>query len=229
MSAVFSFFKSKLENPKPLTSEKPKPPTPEKLKTPKKMFSMSRISNLFKSEPQKEISTRTEVISEPIFTKNSNNDANDEYQRIKNNFLEEIQLKIQTFWGLNESCKTECINGLNDEIAKKQLEKMYDTAASGDFLSMCGRINNSNISECNEALNLQRAIQELFILYKTDTTLDISQEVLDEEIKFYEKTKTKIMKRPNGGRKTRLPKRKPKKTKTQKRQKRQKYADYKAV
>jgi hypothetical protein len=63
---------------------------------------------------------------------------------------------------------------------------------------------------------LQRAIQELFILYKTDTTLDISQEVLDEEIKFYEKTKTKIMKRPNGGRKTRLPKRKPKKNKKNK-------------
>ena len=220
MRSVFSFLQS---TPTP-------PPTPEKPKPPKKMFSMSRISNLFKLKPKEEkISTHKEVISEPIFTKNSNNDANDEYQRIKNNFLEEIQLKIQTFWGLNESCKTKCINGLNDEIAKKQLGDMYNTAASGDILSMCGRINNSNISECNEALNLQRAIQELFILYKTDTTLDISQEVLDEEIKFYEKTKTKIMKRPNGGRKTRLPKRKPKKTKTQKRQKRQKYADYKAA
>lgn len=228
MSSVFSFLKSKLEKPltpektKPLTPEKPKPPTPEKLKTPNKIFSMSRISNLFKSEPQEEkISTREEVISEPIFTKNSNNDANDEYQRIKNNFLEEIQLKIQTFWGLNESCKTECINNINDEIAKKQLDNMYRTAASGDFLSMCGRIN-SNISQCNEAIILQRAIQNLFILYKTDTTHDISQVVLDEELEFYKKTKTKIMKWSNGGRKTRLTKRKTKKTKTQKRQKRQK-------
>jgi hypothetical protein len=220
MAAVFSFVKPKLENPKTPTPEKLKTPTPEKPQKPKKLFSMSGISNLFKSEPQEEISTHEEVISEPIFTKNSNNDANDEYQRIKNNFLEEIQLKIQTFWGLNESCKTKCINNINDEIAKKQLEKMYDTAASGDFLSMCGRINNSNISECNEALNLQRAIQDLFILYKTDTTHDISQVVLDEEVKFYEMTKTKIMKRPNGGRKTRLPKRKTKKNKkTKKRQK----------
>jgi hypothetical protein len=233
MRSLFSFLKSPEKSKsksKPTTPETPRKTTPEKSKpnTPKKMFSIPRFSKLFKSEPQEDISTQEEVISTPIFTRDSNINVNDEYQRIKNSFLEEIKLKIQTFWDLNKICKTECENGINDEETKKQLENMYITAASGDFLSMCGRIN-SNISQCTEALKLQRAIQELFIMYKTDTTHNISQEVLDEEVKFYEMTKTKIMKKPNGGRKTRLPKRNPKKTKTQKRQKGQKYADYKAA
>jgi hypothetical protein len=215
MASIFNFFSKTPEKSKPKpTPETPRKTTPEqsKPKTPKKMFSMPRFSKLFKSEPQEDIST-------PIFTRDSNINVNDEYQRIKNSFLEEIKLKIQTFWDLNKICKTECENGINDEETKKQLENMYITAASGDFLSMCGRIN-SNINQCTEALKLQRAIQELFIMYKTDTTHTISQEVLDEEVKFYEMTKTKIMKKPNGGRKTRLPKRKLKKMKkTQKRQK----------
>lgn len=207
MASAFKFFLRTSEKPKPPTPEKTKPPTPSR-------FSMPRFPDLFKKPEEQE-----EKISTPIFTRDSNINVNDEYQRIKNNFLEEIKLKIQLFWDLNESCKTKCANGINDEETKKQLENMYNTAASGDFLSMCGRIN-SNISECNEALKLQRAIQELFIMYKTDTTHDINQEVLDEEAKFYETTKTKIMKRSNGGRKTRLPKRKPKKNqKTKKRQK----------
>jgi hypothetical protein len=216
MASVLNFFsKTTPKTPKLPTPEKTKPPTPEKTKPPKpttNRFSMSIFTNLFKnSEPQEK-----EKISTPIIAVDSINNVNNEYTRIKNNFLEEIQLKIQKFWTLNDFCKTECANRINDEETKKQLENMYQTAATGDFLSMCGRIN-SNISECKEALKMQREIQELFIIYKTDTDHNISQVVLDEEAKFYKMTKTKIMKKTNGGRKTRLSK--PKAKKTQKRQK----------
>jgi hypothetical protein len=197
MNDVFRFFKSK------------------KPETPKKMFS---ISKLWKSLDPKQDFSDPKEISAAAFPEDSSIKVNDEYQRIKNYFLEEIQSKIQNFWKLNDLCKTECENGINDEKTKEQLENMYNTASSADFLSMCGKIN-SNISQCNEATKLQRAIQDLFIMYKTDKTHDTSKEVLDAETNFYKETKTKIMKFTTGGRKTRFPKRKTKKQKKTKKNK----------
>lgn len=124
-----------------------------------------------------------------------------EYEISKETFLEKIQDKIKFFWILTELCKNDCESRIEHEETKKQLQKMYETSGKAEFLSMCGRINNENCI-CNYAMKLQRTIQELFILYKTDpqkNTDEQKPEVLAEEEKFYKDTGTTIQKIKRGG------------------------------
>lgn len=151
--------------------------------------------SFFKSP--KKLSKPPISVGSPVSKENKSQTKN-EYERCKANFLEEIKIKINNFFALKEICKNDCMNQLTDVETKSQLERMYETAANSDFLSMCGRINNDNCI-CVYALKLQRTIQELFIMYKTDPEQQDKTDVLEEETKFYAMTNTKISTR--GGKK----------------------------
>jgi hypothetical protein len=146
--------------------------------------------------------TKSLSITSPITNEDNNSKKiKEEYESCKGAFLEKIQDKMKEYWVLVESCKNDCESKIEDYDTKKQLVKMYETSAKGDFLSMCGRLYNE-IDKCNKALKLQRTIQELFIMYKTDNSNNNDEEkqkVLELEKKFYNDTGTTIAKINKGG------------------------------
>jgi len=161
------------------------------------MHLFSRFFSKKSLSPTKSLSITSPIIIED----NNSKKIKEEYESYKGAFLEKIQEKIKEFWGLPESCKNECKSKMEDTKAKDQLDAMYENKGKAEFLSMCGRINGGT-EICNKAIKLQRTIQELFIMYKTDNRKDDDEEkekVLELEKKFYNDTGTTIAKINKGG------------------------------
>jgi hypothetical protein len=118
-----------------------------------------------------------------------------EYERIRDNFLEEIRAKIGEFRGARDRCRSKCLADFcDDSIFSKLMGKKKDPLvceelgemmkSKGDYevATFCKVSPSEKVKEsCAAASGLQRKIQDLFNMHKTNGFPNVSQ----EEIDFY--------------------------------------------
>ena len=127
-----------------------------------------------------------------------------EYNRIRNNFLEEMQIKIGDYKWLIEDCKSKCYNDCNlkenkkisfftfnkkkkeQQEEKEKNKKCYEWLESdrkGEFIGFqCSNAVTSTEDTknvCKTLLSLEKEIDELFKMYEQEQEL-----ILDEDRNF---------------------------------------------
>ena len=151
-----------------------------------------------------------------------------EYERIRDNFLEEIHTKIVEFKVARDKCRRKCLSDFcNESIFSgftgnkkdpevcKQVGEMMQSKGDYEVATFCKVSPSEKVKEsCAAASGLQRKIQDLFNMHKTKGSFD--DNVSEEEAKFYALT-TKPKSNTGGNRRCTKSKRHQKKKRTTKR------------
>lgn len=97
----------------------------------------------------------------------------DEYQRIKDNFLEKITEKMTTYEETVDNCSKLCKIYFCTKGKKTcdQIGQMIDTKSNSEFVNLCKNVsddNNSLKQACSDANTQDFMIEQLFFMYKSD-------------------------------------------------------------
>lgn len=120
-----------------------------------------------------------------------------EYERIRDNFLQEIRAKIGEFRGARDRCRSKCladfcddsifsklVGNKKDPVVCKQLGEMMQSKGDYEVATFCKVSPSEKVKEsCAAASGLQRKIQDLFNMHKKIGSPD--PDVSKEEGDFY--------------------------------------------
>lgn len=122
---------------------------------------------------------------------------NTEYERIRDNFLQEIRAKIVEFKVARDKCRRKCLSDFCDEsifsgftgkkkdpVVCQQLGDMMQSKGDYEVATFCKVSPSQKVKEsCAAASGLHRKIQDLFNMYTTKGSFN--KDVSEEEAKFY--------------------------------------------
>lgn len=151
----------------------------------------------------------------------------DEYQRIKDNFLEKITEKMTTYEETVDNCSKLCKIDFctKDEGTCSQIGEMISKKSNSEFVNLCKNVSDDNKSlkqACSDANTQEFMIQQLFFMYKSDKE-NISKDkdydiIISTENRFNilkgPKEKSQVLERGGKRRTRRVPKKNKKNKKT---------------
>ena len=120
-----------------------------------------------------------------------------EYERIRDNFLQEIRAKIEEYGDARGRCRSKCLADFCDDsiFSKlvgnkkdpgvcKQVGEMMQSKGDYEVATFCKVSQSEKVKDaCAAASGLQRKIQDLFNMHKKNGSPDLN--VSQEEADFY--------------------------------------------
>jgi hypothetical protein len=128
--------------------------------------------------------------------------VNDEYERIKDNFLEKITEKMITYNQVVQNCGELCKKDFckKDESTCDEITSMIKNRSNSEFVNLCKNVSDNNDElkhACSDANSQEFMIQQLFFMYKTNNKENVNNDadynnIIFKEWEFYNNTHTRM-------------------------------------